>query len=150
MRVTLSLRQYASYAAVAVAAFLVTVSSREAFAWMLPADTAWFYTVSMAMAYALGIVVNFTLQHALTFRSGRSDKSWGMFLGFVAVAALGGAVTVAAALAFRYVLGFPLLFGELAGTAAFVAGTVIASVVTYWMNARFVFAGPKNSATSRS
>jgi len=143
--VTISLRQYASYAVVALVAFFVTISSREAFAWILPADTVWFYTMSMVLAYALGIIVNFTLQHTLTFRLGPSDKSWSMFIGFVAVAAIGAAVTVAAALAFRYLLGFALLFGDFAGTAAFVAGTVIASLVTYWMNARFVFAAPKSS-----
>jgi putative flippase GtrA len=102
----------------------------------------------MALAYALGIVVNFALQRALTFRQGRSEKSCGMFIGFAAVAVIGGAVTVSAALVFRYLLGFAALLGGGAATAAFFAGTVAASLVTYWMNARFVFASSGHSGQS--
>ena len=106
---------------------------------LLPADTPVYYTISMVLAYGLGIVINFTLQHSITFRMRREDKNARMFTGFVLVAIAGAGVTALVALSLRYLGNFDLLFGTYSGTAAFVAGNIAASVVTYWLNARHVF-----------
>lgn len=131
-----SVAQYVRYVAVALVAFVATVASREVFQRMLPGDTPAFYTLSMVLAYCLGIVVNFTLQRALTFRS--TNRSWGMFSGFVLVALAGAAVTTASSLAFRYLV-FDHWFERWSPTLGFAGGNVVASVTTYVLNARFVF-----------
>jgi putative flippase GtrA len=128
-----------SYVGVAGVAFVTTVAARELFAFLLPADTAAYYLISIMMAYTLGIAINFTLQHSLTFRLAPAEKDPSMFAGFLVVALIGAGATAAVAALLRYGAGFEQLFGAWGGSAAFIVGNALASVLTYWLNARWVF-----------
>lgn len=135
-RSQVSFRQYVHYVAVACAAFASTVGCRELLQRLIGQDSVALYTLSMALAYAIGIVVNFLLQRLLTFRT--LTRSWRMFHGFVLVAAVGAAVTLVSSLCFRYLL-FDFWIQRWSPTLGFVCGNVVASVSTYLLNATYVF-----------
>ena len=144
-RAMLSLSQYLRYAAVALAALITTVLVRELVQIIVGADTKITYGASIIFAYAVGIVVNFSLQKRFTFRMVQDGNDTEAFIGFVIVALVGAAATFLVAFALRYGLGLDLLMGSGAPTIAFLGATVLSSFLTYALNARYVFSGNYNS-----
>ena len=115
----------------------ITIGLREIKGRLLPADNPQFYLVSVGLAYAFGIVLNYLLQRALTFRHASPDAR--QLASFVIVALIGAAATALLALVFRYGLPLDLWLGRWSPALAFAAAALASSLLTYWLNAQFVF-----------
>jgi len=141
----LFLSQYLRYAAVALAALVTTLLVRELVQLVVGVDTKITYGSSIIFAYAVGIVVNFSLQKRFTFQTVRSRNDARAFLGFVIVALVGAITTFLAAFVLRYGLGLDRVAGSGAPTIAFLGATIASSFLTYALNARYVFLQRDNS-----
>ena len=141
----LSLSQYLRYAVVALAALITTLLVRELVQFIVGVDTKVTYGASIIFAYAVGIVVNFSLQKRFTFQTVQSRKDARAFLGFVMVALVGAIATFLAAFVLRYGFLLDRVAGSGAPTIAFLGATVASSFLTYALNARYVFPQRYNS-----
>jgi len=144
---SLSLGQYARFFVVGTIAGLFSIACREIFGHLLGTDDPRHYSVSVALAYMAGIAVSFMLNQRFTFFRDKATHTWSRFIPFVAVALVGLVCTWLISVALRYGLPLPALIGKSSAPVAFAAATVIASLITYPLNALFVF-GRKSSATS--
>src|SRR5690606_9673206 len=116
---------------------VVTVACRELIAGLLRTDTVLSYSVSVGAAYTAGILLSFALNSELTFRQSRP---WAALPRFAAIGLLGLATTWALSLALRYGLALDAVLGPLGDAVAFITAALFASVLTYSLTARFVFA----------
>lgn len=144
---SLSLAQYARFLVVGTIAGLFSIACRELFGYLLGADDPRHYSISVALAYAAGIVVSFVLNQRFTFLKDKAERSWSKFIPFVAVAMAGLVCTWLISIALRYGLPLTALIGKSSASVAFAAATVLASLITYPLNGLFVF-GKKSSATN--
>jgi len=144
---SLSLAQYARFLVVGTIAGLFSIACRELFGYLLGADDPRHYSISVALAYAAGIVVSFVLNQRFTFLKDKAERSWSKFIPFVAVAIVGLVCTWLISIALRYGLPLTALIGKSSASVAFAAATVLASLITYPLNGLFVF-GKKSSATN--
>ena len=144
---SLSLAQYARFLVVGTIAGLFSIACRELFGYLLGADDPRHYSISVALAYAAGIVVSFVLNQRFTFLKDKAERSWSKFIPFVAVAMAGLVCTWLISIALRYGLPLTALIGKSPASVAFAAATVLASLITYPLNGLFVF-GKKSSATN--
>ena len=137
--VGLSFHQYRRFFLVGTVVGLLAIALRELIAAALPADTPLFYSISVIVVYVFGIVLSYVLQHRFTFKVSLGNSSWRRLGSFIAVALLGALTTWLLSLVFRYELGFDRIFGQLSGSMAFAVAAVTSSVLTYTLNALFVF-----------
>ena len=86
------------------------------------------------------------LNRRFTFSGNEAARGWSRFIPFVAVALVGLVCTWLISLALRYGLPLTALIGKSSAPVAFAAATVLASLITYPLNALFVF-GNQSSAT---
>ncbi len=130
--------RYARFVAVGSAVAAATIVVREGLVLFLGDRTPVAYSTSVVLAYGIGILINFRLQTAFTFR-----KDEGMclrvFSRFVLVACFGAVVTWACAFALRYGTSLDTAVGSASGTVAFAVGCFAASFTTFALNARYVF-----------
>ncbi len=101
----------------------------------------------MILGYVAGIIVSYLLNRRFTFVTAGAPRNWSRFAPFVGVAMVGLLCTWLLSLGLRYGLPLQALLGELSATVAFAVATVLSSLVTYPLNALFVFA-KKGNATS--
>jgi putative flippase GtrA len=118
---------------------LITVGIRILIGRWLGADTPIYYSLSVVLAYAVGIALSFSLNRQFTFRGDNATYSWSHLSRFVAIAVLGMILTWLFSLALRYGLRLEALIGHHAATTAFVAAALLSSAITYPLNARLVF-----------
>jgi len=104
-----------------------------------PTDTAVVYGLSVAIVYAIGVLAGFILHHRFTFQDTVVVLRWHRLGQFFAIAVLGALLTSGLSVFIRFVLNIDRVVGEFAGATAFVVAALTVSVVTYWLNARFVF-----------
>jgi putative flippase GtrA len=144
---SLSLGQYARFMLVGGFVGVVTVASRELIGRVLHADTPQAYSLSVVVAYALGLVLSFLINHRFTYNGSASGRSWRKFVQFVAVALIGMLITWALSLALRYGLRLDSLIGPSAKPVAFATAALLSSALTYPLNSWFVFGEPRLPGT---
>lgn len=142
-----SWRLYPAYVVVSAFVGVLTVAAREALGWMLGSDGPGWYTASVVLAYLLGTLMNYGLQGLVTFRQPASAR---MLVRFAAVSALGLLLTAVLAVALRYGLALDALLGVFAPAVAFGCAALLASAVTFSVNARIVFASKPGAAGAGS
>ena len=125
---------------------LLSIACRELFGRLLGTDDPRHYSISVVLAYLAGIAVSFVLNQRFTFSGAPAARSWSRFIPFVVVALVGLVCTWLISLALRYGLPLTALIGKSSAPVAFAAATVLASLITYPLNALFVF-GNQSSAT---
>jgi putative flippase GtrA len=135
----LSLAQYRRFFLVGTVVGLLAIALRELIAAVLPADTPFFYSISVVGVYVLGILLSYVLQRRFTFKTSLEERTWRRLISFVSVALLGALVTWLLSLSFRYELGFDRVLGHSSGSMAFAVAAVSSSVLTYTLNALLVF-----------
>lgn len=140
-------RLYPVYLGVSAFVGVLTVAAREGLDWMLAGDDPGSYSLTVVLAYLLGTVLNYALQGMLTFRQPASTR---MLVRFAAVSALGLLLTTVLAVALRYGLALDALLGVLGPAAAFAGAALLASAVTFSVNARLVFAPRAGAAGTGS
>jgi putative flippase GtrA len=121
---------------------------RELFAWLLGRDDPRHYSISVILGYIAGIVVRYLLNQGFTFEIGGAPRNWSRFLPFVGVAMVGLLCTWLMSLGLRYGLPLQALLGKSSATVAFAFATVLSSLITYPLNALFVFG--KNGSPTRA
>lgn len=136
-------RLYPAYLGVSAFVGVLTIAAREALGWMLGRDNPGSYALTVVLAYLFGTVLNYALQGIITFRQPASTR---MLVRFAAVSIVGLLLTTALALALRYGLAFDSLFGTFGPAAAFAGGALLASAITFSVNARLVFASRAEAA----
>ena len=132
------LDKYFRYAVIGAVVGISAILLREGIAWFLP-DEPIYFALSVGFIYALGIVLSFILQQTFTFRPDQQVHSWRKLLPFIVVALIGAVATLLLALLYRYGFAFDRLFGGFGPALAFAAATLTSSVLSFWLNARFVF-----------
>ncbi len=140
----MSVGQYARFVIIGAFVGIVSVGCRELIGYLLAADTVWSYSVSVAFAYAVGIALSFLLNHRFTFAGNDSSRNWRIFSRFVAIAVVGLVMTWLLALALRYGTRLDVHIGSAAKLVAFVTAAFLSSLLTYPLNARFVFGGSRS------
>ena len=143
----MSFGQYARFLVVGAFVGVVTVGCRELIGHLLVVDNRQTYSLSIVLAYAIGIALSFLLNQRFTF-GGSTQRSWSRFAGFVALALLGMALTWLFSLLLRYGLHLDTLLGEHARMAAFAGGALLSSALIYPLNSLFVFSGRRLAGTS--
>jgi putative flippase GtrA len=138
-RLAMSLSQYARFLLVGGFVGLITLGARELVGRVLIADNAAYYSVSVLIAYALGIALSYALNRRHTFNLAGGSSGYSDFALF-ALIALGGALsTWMLSLALRYGAHLEMLLGRSSATVAFALATLLSSLITYPLNAQFVF-----------
>lgn len=147
----MSLTRYARFLVVGAFVGILTVGCRELIGRILVVDTRLTFTVSIVLAYAFGITLGFLLNHRFTFDADGTSRNAGMFLRFVVVAVIGLVLTWLLSFTFRYAANLDAQIGPAAKPAAFAIAALLASLITYPLNARFVFsaAGTVPTTTGR-
>jgi putative flippase GtrA len=135
----MSFGQYARFLIVGAFVGLVTVGCRELIGHLLGDDTPRNYSVSVILAYAVGIALSFLLNHRFTFGGGADSRNWRKFLQFAAFAVVGLGTTWALSLALRYGTPLDAFAGPLAKPLAFACASLLSSLLIYPLNSRFVF-----------
>jgi putative flippase GtrA len=133
-----SFGQYSRFLIVGAFVGIITLGCRELAGHLLGADTRENYSISIVIAYSIGIVLSFLLNHRFTF-SGSGERSWAKFARFVAFALFGMTSTWLLSLALRYGLRLDSWLGDWARMIAFGGGTVASSALVYPLNSMFVF-----------
>ncbi len=118
---------------------IATVLVRELISTMLDADSKIEYLITICGAYGFGIIASFSLQRKFTFHDHGESRARDHFVLFTLVALAGGALVALLAFVFRYAILTDWLSNQYAPTVAFITATLIVSVLSYWVNAKYVF-----------
>ena len=140
---------YCKYFLVGAVVGITAILVREVIAFLLPADTPFFYGLSVVLVCIGGIVAAYIGHLKVTFS--HVDCPLHAFiptLNFTLIAILGLVTTTLLSLALRYILPLELVVGEFKPTVAFALATIIASFITYPLNARFTFTGSERGSLS--
>lgn len=140
----MSLGQYARFVIIGAFVGIVSVGCRELIGHLLAADTRRNFSISVLLAYAVGITLSFFLNHRFTFGGDGSSRNWRVFLQFAAIAIAGLLSTWVLALALRYGTRLDARIGSAAKPVAFATAAFLSSLLTYPLNARFVFGGRRS------
>lgn len=139
-------RTYARYFIVGALVGILTILVREAIAAALPSDTPTYYAVSAILAYIIGILTSYVGHRVFSFRHtvpvGRLSTSLGRFS---LIAILGLISTTILSLVIRYGLPLEIILEKYEATFAFASATVISSLLTYSLNAKYTFARPETN-----
>lgn len=135
----MSLSQYLRFLLVGAVVGLMTVACREVIGRLLGVDDAVRYSVSVVGAYALGIVMAYLLNRRHTFARHEAAASYWNFALFALIALLGALSTWLLSLALRYGAHLNERLGEYSAASAFALAALLSTLVTYPLNARFVF-----------
>jgi len=117
---------------------IASVAGRELLGAMLP-DTRGYYVLTILIVYGVAIYVGFHLQESLTFARVPAARRRASAVAFCAVVTFVGFLTAGLAYVLRYPFGFDELFRPYGGAASYALATLITSVVSYGLSARFVF-----------
>ena len=135
----MSWAQYGRFIFIGALVGLLTVAVRELIGAILPGDSPVSYSVSILIAYSLGILSSFELNRRFTFRSSTASRQRDGLPLFILCALVGMGCTWLLTLLIRYGLSLDAVIGRAARTVAFAIATLLASFVNYFLSARFVF-----------
>jgi len=134
----LSVTQYSVYFIIGSIVAVIAVILREGIAWLI-GDSPLYYMLSVAIVYIIGTLLSFILHRFITFKEKHVPFSFKKFYIFTVVAMLGMLLTAAVSAMFRYILYFDLIFLSYSGTISFCVAALLTSVISYYLNARFLF-----------
>ena len=133
-------RPYFRYLVVGGIVGLLAIAAREILAYMFPDDSPGYYLLSVIIIYAGGIVASFYGHFHVSF-SHVKDKSATLvsMFKFTLVALAGMGATATLSYQIRYNLGLEAIFGPFLPSLAFGMAALTASLLTYSLNARYIF-----------
>lgn len=118
-----------------------TIILREGIAFLMP-DRPVYFILSIIISYTLGVIISYILNTRFTFRKDKSDRTLTTkyrFAYFTLVSLFGVVSTTVFSFFFRYVSEFNIIFGKAGDTFAFALGAVLTSVITFFLNSKYVF-----------
>lgn len=134
-----SFNRYPQFFIIGSGVGIATVLVRELIDFLLDSNGQIEYLISICGAYGFGIISSFTLQRLFTFRNHGSRRAIDHFIPFVLVALAGGVLVALLSFVFRYAVLVDRGLAEYAATIAFVTASLVVSILSYWVNAKFVF-----------
>jgi putative flippase GtrA len=135
----MSLTQYGRFLVIGAFVGLITVGCRELIGHMLVVDSAAYYSLSVVLAYMLGIVLSYVINRRHTFNQHNTAASLSNLALFGLIALLGASCTWLLSMLLRYGVHLTALLGHFAAPVAFAFASLLATLITYPLNARFVF-----------
>ena len=138
----MNFKQYIRYFIIGTFVGITAIFFREMIAKLLPVDNPNYYVLSVTVTYVFAIMLSFTMQRFFTFQPRQQHSKEKMFACYTLVAITGGISTAVLSFIFRYTLQLDLFLYEYSGATAFAAAALASSVLTYWLNVRFVFNVP--------
>jgi putative flippase GtrA len=144
-------RPYFKYLVVGGIVGLLAIAAREILAYMLPGDSPGYYLLSVIIIYAGGIIASFYGHFHVSF-SHVKDKSATLvsMFKFTLVALAGMGATATLSYQIRYNLGLETVFGPLLPSFAFGMAALTASLLTYSLNARYIFVEHATTLTAKT
>lgn len=131
---------YCKYFVIGAIVGVTAIVAREIIGFLLPADTPVYYMLSVTFVYAGGILASFYGHYRVTFSHIARKRAALESIGrFTIIAIIGMIITALVSWQIRYALGLERVLGKLLPAFAFGTATVIASLVTYTLNARYTF-----------
>ncbi len=135
----ISFNRYPRFFIIGSGVGIATVMLRELIDMMLVAGGKIEYLISICGAYGFGIIASFTLQRVFTFQYDREKRTRDHFLPFTFVAIAGGVLVALLSFLFRYALSFDSFLNQYAASVAFMTASILVSVLSYWVNVKYVF-----------
>ena len=136
----LSLRQYFRYFLIGGGIGVASVALLEALTSFLPIDTPLRYGLAVGLVYVTGVLTGFSFHSRYTFLEQATGRPQRQITGFAMISLLGALLTSVLSTILRFALDLDRVIGRHASTAAFIAAALVASILTYWLNARLIFA----------
>jgi len=132
---------YCRYFVVGAIVSVTAIVAREIIGFMLPSDTQIYYVLSVLIVYAGGIIMSFAGHYRVTFSHIRQkQKLMTSIFSFTLIAFVGMIVTALLSYVIRYNLDLGFIPGKYSAAISFGIATVVASLITYTLNARYTFA----------
>ena len=134
---------YCRYLVVGSVVGILAIVARELISYLLPADSPGYYILSVIIIYTAGIIASFYGHFHVSFSHIKNKHaSIVSMFRFILVALAGMGVTSVLAYQIRYSLNFETVFGRLLPSIAFGTAALTASLLTFTLNARYVFVDP--------
>ena len=134
----MQLARYGRFLLIGAFVGVITVAARELASMALGSDTPANYSISVVLAYSLGILLSFTINRRFTFGY-REPDYWSRLPLFALIAVIGLLSTTVLSLILRYALNLQAALGQLSAPVSFAVATLCASAITYPLTALFVF-----------
>jgi putative flippase GtrA len=133
-------RRYLTFVIVGVVVTAATVAFRAVLGRVVGDESQTLYALSIIAAYVFGIALSYVLHRSITFKQSTSAPRKSI-VKFVLVQLVGMQATVGLSVLLRWAFGLGLTSPEFVKSAAFAMAALATSLLTYTLNARFVFAG---------
>lgn len=134
---------YCRYLFVGAIVGIIAIVAREFISHLLPADSPGYYLLSVIIIYTGGIIASFYGHFHISFAHIKHKRATIVSMSkFILIALLGMGVTSLLSYQIRYNLNLEPVFGRLLPSIAFGAAAVAASLLTYTLNARYIFVAP--------
>jgi len=125
---------------------IAAIISREFIGVLLPDESPLFYGLSVIIIYIGGTILSYLGHSAVTFVHVKSPQRTAISLfKFTITSVVGGVITTTLSIFFLYGLPLELLAGKFSPAVAFGLAAIVASFVTYYINAIYTFADTKAS-----
>lgn len=138
-----TLLTYLRYAVIGGIVGVFAVIARELIGAALPADTPEYYALSVAIVYAVGILASYAGHRRFTFRHvDMTNRTTARSLSaFTFIALFGLACTTGLSVVIRYMFPAVEYLGDFSAPFSFALATVITSVITFSLNAKYSYFG---------
>ena len=134
------MRNYGVYFVIGTAIGIAAIVSREIIELWLPLESRPAYLTSVVVVYVLATALSFAGHYRVTFSERSASVSIvPAVLRFVLVAATGMAITSVLAYTMNFHLPVSFVPDRIRGGLCFAIAAVVASVVTYFLNAKYTF-----------
>ncbi len=131
---------YCRYLIVGAIVGIAAIFARELISYLLPADTPGYYLLSAILIYSGGIIASFYGHFHVSFSHVENKQATILSISkFILVALAGMGVTSMLSYLIRYNFNLEPVFGPLLPSVAFGAAAVTASLLTYTLNAHYIF-----------
>ena len=131
---------YCRYLVVGAIVGITAIVARELISYLLPADSPGYYLLSVIIIYTGGIIASFYGHFRVSFSHVQNKQATMVSMGkFTLVALAGMGVTSLLSYQIRYNLNLEPVFGALLPSVAFGVAALTASLLTYTLNARYIF-----------
>jgi putative flippase GtrA len=129
------------YAIIGAIVGISAAVGREIIAMAFPADTPGYYALSVSLVYVFGILASYSGHRKVTFGhvDMKHQSTARSMTNFTVIALLGLLCTTGLSVTIRYFFPVDDFFGSLGGAFSFILATLIASVITFSLNARHTF-----------
>ena len=134
---------YCRYLIVGAIVGIIAIVARELISYLLPADSPGYYLLSVIIIYTGGIIASFYGHFHVSFTHIKHKRATIVSMSkFILVALAGMGATSLLSYQIRYSLNLESVFGPLLPSIAFGTAAVTASLLTYTLNARYIFVDP--------